>query len=440
MRRSRWLWFCRAVAPVAGTALASAASAGFSGPLQLINPEPAANDQFGTSIAVWGSRLVVGAALDSPPAGSRAGSVYVFKKAPDGWVLDATLRPSDAAANDWFGSVAAHGNRIVVGASRKQGFIGAVYVFRREADGSWIQTQKLGPDSPTTQCGDPEGYCHLFGTYVAIEGDVLVASAHTESSRRGAIYVFRYDPGSGLWQREARLLASDGGANQQFGWRVRIAGGRIVAGAIAGAGSRGSAYVFSRSGGQWNEEARLTAADGAAGDNFGVAADIAADRVVIGAYRANVAGQSHRGAAYVFERQATGVWTQVAKLIASDGVAGIPGGDGDQFGTAVHLRGDGIHVSRYPGRFSAPAASAHGAVYEFRQTAPGTWTEIAHFAPASASPGDGFGYQIQSHHDTFAVSAPFEGSAPGEVPDRGSVYVYDVSPDDRIFVDGFGSS
>ncbi|GMV31594.1 MAG: hypothetical protein AMXMBFR59_37190 [Rhodanobacteraceae bacterium] len=439
MRQLQWMGFCCAVAAVVCPAPAVAAGMGFPEPVQLINPEPAASDQFGTSIAAWGSRLVVGAALDSPSAGTRAGSVYVYEKAPGGWWLTATLRPSDAAPNDWFGSVAVDGDRIIVGASRKHGFIGAVYVFRRETDGSWTQIQKLGPDAPTTQCGDADGFCHLFGTYVAIEGDRLVASAHTESARRGAIYVFRYDTASGLWQREARLLASDGAVNQQFGWRVRIADGRIVAGAIAGAASRGSAYVFSRSGGQWVEEARLTAADGAVGDDFGAATDMAAGRVVIGAYRANVAGQAHRGAAYVFERQTTGAWIQVAKLVASDGVPGIPGGDGDQFGTAVHLRGDNIYVSRYPGRFSVPAASAQGAVYEFRQTAPGTWTETMHFAPASASPGDGFGYQIQSHRDTVAVSAPFEGSPPGEVPDRGSVYVYDVSPDDRIFADGFGS-
>lgn len=251
----------------------------FPEPQQIVNPYPAAGDNFGTSIAMEHNRLVVGAAADSPLGAIHAGSVYVYQRqAGSPWALAAELHPSDPAANDWFGSVATYGGTIVVGASRKSGSIGAAYFFERR-DGVWTQVAKLGSNSPTTSCGEPNGYCHLFGTFVAVENDVAVVSAHTEAGRRGAIYVFRRSPDGMSWGFEQRILGPDNVVGQ-FGYGLKLRHGRIAVGA-PNVGS-GAAYLFSRQGQPWLLEARLVANDGAALDYFGVDVDVDANRLIVG--------------------------------------------------------------------------------------------------------------------------------------------------------------
>lgn len=129
----------------------------------------------------------------------------------------------------------------------------------------------------------------------------------------------------------------------------------------------------------------------------------------------------------------------MAKLVASDCVPGVAGsnGSGDQFGNYVHWRNGEAFVSRHPGSHSNPTGSMRGAVYRFRRTAQGGWELVEHFTASSGSPGDGFGYDVASYGDAVAVSASFEGTLPDEDPNRGSVYAYDLTPDDRIFADPF---
>ncbi|MCB0518457.1 MAG: FG-GAP repeat protein, partial [Saprospiraceae bacterium] len=92
------------------------------------------------------------------------------------------------------------------------------------------------------------------------------------------------------------------------------------------------AYVFVRSGTTWTEQAKLTASDGAANDWFGWSVSLSGDYALIGAYRDdnNVADS---GSAYFFVRSGT-TWTEQAKLTASDGATD------DQFGWSVSLSGD----------------------------------------------------------------------------------------------------
>lgn len=411
----------------------------FPTPEQIVNTYPANYDNFGTSIAMWNNRLVVGAAADHPLGAPEAGSVFVYQRQSGGpWTLATELQPSDPSANAWFGSVAIHGNTIVVGASRKASYIGAAYIFERRS-GAWTQVAKLQPDSPTTSCGDPNGYCHLFGTFVAVENDVAVISAHTESGRRGAIYVFRRAADGSGWSLEQRILCPDA-VSGQFGYSVKIRNGRIAVGAPNH--GNGTAYIFSRQGQTWVLEARLVANDAAALDNFGVSVDIDASRALVGAYRANTVAGAHCGAAYIYERNAQGQWPQHAKLVASDCVPGVASihGTGDQFGINVHWRNGEAYISRHPGVYSSPNPSMHGAVYRFRRTAQGSWEEVEHFTPAFASPGDGFAYDVASYGDALVASAPFEGTAPSEAINRGSVFTYDLIPADRIFADTFDGS
>ncbi|EPY01216.1 FG-GAP repeat protein, partial [Magnetospirillum fulvum] len=103
-----------------------------------------------------------------------------------------------------------------------------------------------------------------------------------------------------------------------------------------GISNAGAAYVFTRSGGTWTQQAKLTASDKAANDWFGFSVSLSSDgnTAVVGAYQADPGGISGAGAAYVFVRSG-GTWTEQTKLTASDKAVG------DWFGSSVSLSSDG---------------------------------------------------------------------------------------------------
>ena len=119
------------------------------------------------------------------------------------------------------------------------------------------------------------------------------------------------------WVQQAKLVPNDGGSFDEFGTDVAISGNTIVVGAshksFGQSLMQGAAYVFTRSGTRWNQQARVTASDGRRYDTFGYSVAIDGDRIVIGA----ITGQpAHQGAAYVFSRLAD-TWQQTAKLISA---------------------------------------------------------------------------------------------------------------------------
>ena len=113
--------------------------------------------------------------------------------------------------------------------------------------------------------------------------------------------------------QRARLTASDHARGDQFGYSAAISGSTAVVGAYAKNSSTGAAYVFVHSGTGWSQQAKLTAPDGAAGDQFGYSAAISGTTAVVGAPGKN----SLTGAAFVFARSGT-AWSQQAALTASD--------------------------------------------------------------------------------------------------------------------------
>ena len=151
-----------------------------------------------------------------------------------------------------------------------------------------------------------------FGGTVAVAGDRAVVGARFHDDNgdsSGSAYVFRYD-GTG-WVEEAKLTASDGAADDEFGGSVAVAGDTAVVGAPFHAdngSTSGSAYVFRYDGTDWVEEAKLTASDGAADDQFGGLVAVSGDTLVVGAEGDDDNG-SFSGSAYVFHYDGTG-WVE----------------------------------------------------------------------------------------------------------------------------------
>ncbi|MBL8152763.1 MAG: hypothetical protein JNM70_01165 [Anaerolineae bacterium] len=243
----------------------------------------AACNLFGESVAVYGDTLVVGAYGADLPGKVDAGAVYVFTRSGSTWSQQAKLTASDSAAGDLFGnSVTIYGDTIAVGSSAAdlpgKGDAGAVYVFTRSGS-TWSQQAKITSSDIATS--------DFFGIRCALYGDTLVVSA-TSADLPGKV-------------------------------------------------DAGAAYVFVRSGSTWSQQAKLTASDAAADDQFGIAVDLVGDIAVVSAPGADLPGKANAGAAYIFQRTGT-TWTQTDKITASDAAAS------DAFGYCIALHGSTVVV------------------------------------------------------------------------------------------------
>jgi hypothetical protein len=139
---------------------------------ELTAPDGAEGDMFGSSVAISGETVLVGA----PNHNSDTGAVYVFAQSGSTWSQQAELTPPGAAAGDEFGSpVAISGQTALIG----EGGSEAVYVFAQSGS-TWSQQAEL--TAPVA--GD------AFGSSVAIDGETAVIGAPYTNSDIGAAYVF----------------------------------------------------------------------------------------------------------------------------------------------------------------------------------------------------------------------------------------------------------
>lgn len=172
----------------------------------------------------------------------------------------------------------------------------------------------------------------------------------------GAAYPVVIDPWIGsLEQKTGPDFTGDGASKDYFGWSVALAGDTALVGAYQDdtkAGSdAGSAYVFTRAGTVWTQQAKLAADDGAVSDYFGSSVALAGEFALVGAEQETDAGN-----AYLFVRSGT-AWAQQSKLTAWDGA------DGDEFGYSVALSGDTALVGAYG---NETAGGDTGSAYMFR--------------------------------------------------------------------------
>lgn len=353
-----------------------------------LNPPNAQSiDFFGSSVSTNGEWIAVGAPGDDDIA-EDAGSVHVYRRddsgtplipSDDSWIPEATLTPTDASANNYFGgSVCIYGDYIIAGAFRGDAAAndaGAAYVFRRDTNGTpsdhsddtWVLEATL---TATDAAEDDR-----FGGSVSISGHrAVVGATYDEDAGRysGSAYVFlRHenstpsDPTDDFWIQETKLTASDASDGDTFGTQVGIDDATIVVGSPRdddmGSGS-GAAYVYrlhenetplDLSDDFWVQDAKLVASDASAGALFGSSVSVSGNRIIVGAAFDNGA-EFHAGAAYVFRHDDT--WFQEGKYIASDA------SDRDRLGGAVSLGGDRALV----GSASNHAVGQYsGAVYAF---------------------------------------------------------------------------
>ena len=381
---------------------------------KLTPSDSAADDNFGTAVAISDDTAVIGAIGDNTN-GISSGSAYVFVRSGNTWTQQAKLTASDATEYDQFGwSVAVSGDTAVIGSFRGIDAgtdSGAVYVFVRSGN-TWTEQTKLSASDDSA--GD------WFGYSVAVSGDTAVVGANFGdgmTADSGAAYVFVRS--GNTWSEQVKLTASDSAEYDQFGYSVAISEDTVVIGAYVDNDKglqSGSAYVFLRSGSTWTEQAKLTASDGAAGDYFGYSVAVSGDTVVIGAYKDDDKGRDS-GSAYVFLRSG-GIWVEQAKLIASDG------NSSDNFGYSVAVSGDTTVIGAWLGEGLRPGT---GTAYVFVRNGT-TWTAQTKLAASQAT--DSLGFSVAMSGNTVVIGDVFVDEG------RGSAYAYTLPMTCTLLIDG----
>ncbi|MCP4248874.1 MAG: hypothetical protein GY778_17665 [bacterium] len=371
--------------------------------------DPQLDDWFGSSLAVSGAAVLIGAPHDIYAA-DETGSVYAYRLQNNGWVMEGELIPPGAAPRDYIGySVSMSGDVAVIGApgdddrcpSQTNCGTGSVYLYRYNGYTWMAQAELTASDAAA---GDS------FGRAVSIDGDLLVVGASNSA------YVFRHN--SSYWEEEAKLTASDAALGDRFGDAVSVSGDVVVIGAKDDDGtgtSSGSAYVYRYDGNAWVEEAKLTASDGAAEDYFGASVSISGDVALIGAYGHNHPGVE-TGSVYVYRYDGS-AWTEETELTASDA------GTSDLFGHSVAVNGDWAVIGgRGPDWSPWDSRSAYLFRYDI-----GSWVKQAKLSVPDATVWNGSSVAVAISDHLAVIGVPREAEWRVE---PGSAYVFAIGNDD----------
>jgi hypothetical protein len=310
------------------------------------------------------------------PAGTGNGAAYVYTRSGSTWTLQQRIAPSDVVDNSHFGTacaISADGNTIAVGRGTVS-YSTAIYIFTRSGS-TWTQEQKIVP-------GDAS---YGFGQTVDLssDGNIMVGGDYLQNSSRGAAYV--YTRSGSTWSLQQKITAADGASGDQFGRAVSInsTGGDTV---IIGAPScdpsftdQGAVFVYTRSGSTWSQEAKIVGLSTMDFSHFGLILDLSSDgnTAVIGSYNSVVGGRS---AAYVYTRSGT-VWSPIRLIFDY-----VPGG-----GVSISLDGTVIVVG------GTSYAGGGGTVYKYIKD--GTdWVNTNQLIPPGApAVNDQFGVSIAAN-------------------------------------------
>ena len=384
---------------------------------------------FGESLAISGNYAIVGALFEDGSSTNAAfdnGAAYIFEKNAGGWTEKQILRASNLGQGDRFGtSVAISGNYAIVGANYEDGssdtvYSGAAYIFERNESGNWIETHILRPSNGFSQ--------DEFGESVAISGNYAMVGAIQEDgsseqiSSWGAVYVFERND-SGNWI-ETQILRSSIALATGFSKTIAINGNYAIFGAQTDDGTNasnsdyGAAYIFERNAsGVWIEKQILRANILYYTAYFGKSVAISDNYAIVGATGHPVSGLNS-GAAYIFERNASGVWNQTSILTASNAAAS------NEFGYSVAISGRYAIIGATRGEDISGLTNG-GAAYIFELSPTGVWTQIRILTTSYSGTTDFYGASVSISGKNVLIGAIFEDGSSNTTDSTGAAYIYE---------------
>jgi hypothetical protein len=359
---------------------------------KLLASDGGVGDNFGYAVAISGNTLVVGSPFAKVGSNFDQGTAYVFvKPATGGWenaTETAKLVSSDGLGSDNFGSsVAINGDQIAVGApnrSNSAGTVGEAYWYLKPI-GGWT-----GTITERVNLGTGHSASARFGTSVGVQNFVVIVGAPGDNAASLIFCAF----GQPTCALDATFYGADQGpGNNAFGTAVAISGKSFVvtdpyfSGALAQ--FQGAAYVYTQTQGNFFSQATLTASDGALISELGISVAISGTTVAVGAPYSAVGNQPTQGAVYVYTKPPTG-WadaTETGKLTASDGSSE------DELGMSVSASGS-IIVAGAP-RHLVGFNSRQGAAYVYiKEGSWQNQTENFEITPSDGAAFDNFGQSV----------------------------------------------
>jgi len=377
---------------------------------RLISDDIAAEDYFGSAVAVSGDYAIIGACYDDEN-GENSGSAYIFHNNGETWEQYQKITASDGQTNDFFAiTVTISGDYAFVNSLWGNNYAGKVYVFYNDA-GTWTETSIL-----IASDGEAEDF---FGTSMSISGDYAIIGAYgndDSGSESGSAYIFYND--EGIWTETTKLTAFDGNENDRFGISVGIYDDYAIIGADGSANNSGTnsgtAYIFYNNLGNWEQTQQIESLDAVLGDQFGTSVSMSGEYAAIGAdYKSDDGTWS--GAAYVFHDN-SGIWEQNTKLTASDA------GTQKHFGNSIEIAGDILIVGSNGNIAFTPYIA--GSAYMFKKIL-GNWQETAILQASDIANEDQFAYVVDFSDDFAFVGSPRNDT---NYEDAGAVYVYELIP------------
>ena len=423
-----------------------------------VTEECTPDDNYGYSVAISGDLAVVGSPYEDQDrlgknAMPDAGAAYILHRSAGKWVQVRKLTPIIRGSHDNFGtSVAIKGDYVIVGApnydmSTATGTllkdVGSAYIFyaNHGQPGSWGQVCQLVASNG--QANDLLGHSVSIGENMAVVGAPNTVGISGEQNA-GSAYVFEQDQNSGNWAETKELTAVTRVANAYFGHSVSISGNYIIAGAHSdnhnGKGAQvigaGAAYLFRKNPSvrnNWVLQKKIVASDPSYNDRFGYSVAINGDYAIVGAYADSENSQNSpykafAGSAYIFKKDNGGNenWGQVKKLVATDR------SDEDLFGVSVSISENYAIVGAYYEDENAMLTNTReqsGSAYIFKKNLGGNdnWGQEQKITADDRHAGDQFGISVAINETYAIVGSPFDQTGESgldALPGSGSVYLF----------------
>jgi drug/metabolite transporter superfamily protein YnfA len=364
----------------------------------LTNPVPTSAVNFGTKVAMDGSRVAVATPGYSQNTHDEHGRVYVFdlnSPNPDQpvQILDNPDPGVDASAGNSFGdSLVFAGTQLIVGASqrRQSDAEGKVYIFDLSGASPTVPIVTI-PNPVAEERGG-------FGCALAVEGNRLVVGARSAWFETGKVYIYDLSGVQPLVPQHV-LANAQPTAGDSFGCAVAISGSRVIVGAKDANLSQGWAFLFDLAGPTpetavtqlYNLENHIVA-------NFGSAVAISGNYAVV--------GRPNMGNAVLYDLNA-----QVPGYPVHTFSNPTPP-QHDGFGFAVLMTGDRVLIGA---PYDDRGASDAGSVFNYNYLNPAAPPVILNSPGPSA--GDSFGTSLALSGTRMVVSSP----------GQGAVFVYDLA-------------